>query len=83
MHSCDNPRCVNVEHLRLGTQIENIADMVTKGRTRPSKLEPHLKEIFRKRAEGATQQMLADEYKVSRPLMSLLFSGKLLQNRSR
>jgi len=32
MHSCDTPACVNPEHLRVGTQTENHADMVAKGR---------------------------------------------------
>jgi len=32
LHSCDNRRCVNLNHLRLGTQKENVADMTSKGR---------------------------------------------------
>lgn len=32
LHSCDNPACVRPEHLRCGTQKENIADMDRKGR---------------------------------------------------
>lgn len=32
MHLCDNPACYRLAHLRLGTQAENVADMVAKGR---------------------------------------------------
>jgi hypothetical protein len=32
MHLCDNPQCTNPDHLRKGTQSENIKDAITKGR---------------------------------------------------
>ena len=35
-HHCDVPMCVNPDHLFIGTQADNLADMMRKGRHRPS-----------------------------------------------
>lgn len=40
MHACDNPPCTNPEHLRIGTQQENVDDMIGKGRMAMTNSQP-------------------------------------------
>ncbi len=41
LHSCDNPPCVNPAHLHEGTQADNMAEMIARGRQRHLRGEEH------------------------------------------
>lgn len=76
-HKCDNPACVNPEHLWLGTQADNNWDMFSKGRCNggcgpgeqngQSRLTNEQVITIRARYAngGTTHQELCDEYGVS------------------
>lgn len=40
MHTCDNKKCINLDHLRVASQAENIADRDVKGR-HPNSIKTH------------------------------------------
>lgn len=39
LHECDNPPCINIDHLFEGTPGDNVRDMMAKGRQNFSGLE--------------------------------------------
>lgn len=54
LHSCDNKKCINPEHLRLGTQKENMEDMYSRDR------QPYLKGS----KSGSTELTEKDVYEI-------------------
>lgn len=90
MHSCDNPPCVNPEHLSLGTHAENMADAATKGRMSNRKRgqvgerHPHAKltwsqirEIRVQAEAGVKQADLARLHQVSKATIWRIVTGKM------
>ena len=56
-HRCDNPLCVRIDHLFLGTQLDNIRDMHAKGRAARPDIERPIP-----RGEGHGNHRLTDEW---------------------
>jgi len=72
LHKCDNPKCVNPNHLFLGNQFENIQDKMRKGRAATgvrhgrAKLNPEkVREARLLRAQGWTYRKIAERFAVS------------------
>lgn len=68
-HKCDNRLCVNPDHLFLGSHIENIKDMVLKGRQSKGIKNGHsklsLSDVKDIRTSNDTNSSLAKRYNVN------------------
>jgi len=85
LHKCDNARCVNPDHLEIGTQSKNIKDMYlrerrnVKGENAPvHKLTQINVNALREEYRGGNiyQKDLAKKYSVSRSSISMIINGK-------
>jgi len=72
LHSCDNPKCVNPEHLFVGTDHDNMKDMAAKGRHFYPLAETHHRaklkndEVRAIRASSQSHNQLAHAYGVTK-----------------
>jgi len=71
-HQCDNPPCVNPEHLLVGTDKENKADALSRGRACVGQRHPFarltdeiVREIIRRRSSGERHASIAASLGVS------------------
>lgn len=86
-HTCDNPPCINPDHLVLGTHQDNMNDMVERGRQVCEKGEAHfnaelteeaVRDILRAIPEWTSKSAseFARKYNVSARNIRLIKNGK-------
>lgn len=84
-HRCDQPRCVNPQHLTVGTHADNRADMFERGRGPNRKGDRHpmakLNEAQARRIRvlselGRSHPAIAEEFGVSRSQVQRIASGR-------
>jgi hypothetical protein len=88
-HKCDNPICVNPDHLFVGSQKDNVNDMIQKNRkwigvsirkkdgkpARAKLSDTDIAKIRLLRLAGLTQKEIGARFGVSQGCISQLFSG--------
>lgn len=83
-HTCDNPPCVNLDHLFVGTPKDNTADMLRKGRRRDDAGERHpmhkltydqVEDIRRRLSSGEFLRVIAADYGICIQTVSLIHRG--------
>lgn len=91
-HNCDNPRCINPQHLLLGAHKDNTADMIERGRGKyvngnmgAGELNPKAKitleaanRIRAAYAEGGVRQVdLATQFGITQAVVSKIICNRL------
>jgi hypothetical protein len=85
LHTCDFGLCCNPEHLYLGTQADNVADIQKRKRGNPPcgvrnawavLTDIKVRKIRKAAARGVLQKILAAQFGVARPVISNVVNRK-------
>lgn len=86
-HKCDNPPCINPDHLEVGYEIDNSRDRVERGRSLPGSTNPsarlneeQVREIRSQLADGVPSVTLARRYGVGQTTISRIKLGTHWRN---
>lgn len=76
LHSCDNPRCFNPDHLFIGTQADNMRDATLKGRMSKKLRVDQVVEIKQLLGQNVTHKAIAERFGVSRVTITQIANGQ-------
>ncbi|AGR46660.1 hypothetical protein vBBak6_115 [Bacillus phage v_B-Bak6] len=88
-HKCDNPNCINPNHLEIGTQKDNMKDAEIRGRAKirsgsgnikAELTEKQVKEIRKLLNEGIMQKDIVNMYGISKSTVSKIKNNILWKN---
>jgi hypothetical protein len=69
-HKCDNPECVNPKHLFAGSNLDNVKDMLKKGRNQSKLIHDDVRKIRQESSDGVSDLILSKKYKLDRKSIS-------------
>lgn len=91
LHHCDNPSCINPEHLFLGSQKDNVHDMIDKGRKAVLKGSTHprskltvaqVEQVAILRSQGLSQTEVGKALGITQAVVSKIERGDIWKCRS-
>ena len=83
MHTCDTPRCINPDHLRIGTAAENSQDMVNKRRQAYGEACPRAKlreeqvQLIRELKGVKSSRAVASMFDISKTNVLDIWNGRI------
>lgn len=84
MHTCDNPACVEIAHLKLGTHKDNTQDMLAKGRGAKGERAGAAKltqaAVADIRTSGSSTAELSAKYSISKSQIRRVKNGDYWRN---
>ncbi len=75
-HICDNPKCINPDHLLAGDPTLNMLDRCERGRTHKHITEEEVLKVKALRAQGQTYKEISNQLKVNRKRVEYILTTR-------
>ena len=75
LHNCDNPSCINPNHLKLGTAADNAKDAASKDRMSKKLSHKDVKKILQLKKQGMNMKDITKLFNVEYSMISRICNG--------